>query len=286
MQTTQRWIGAGLAVLALAAAPHRASAQAASIPSAAAGPATNDDNRGRKLLDQMVEALGGAAWLNRTEITREGQAASFYKGQPHEGVAHFIEYVRMEPFAERVVIVTKIGVFIPTDHRDVAEVWVGDEGYEITYKGKKELPKEDLAEFKLRRAHSLETVVKDWLKQPGVLVTFEGTNIVERHLCDRVSVLTPNNDAVELEIDEATHLPLSRSFQFRDPKFRDLDTDVEQYDDYHPIQGVMTPMNTTRLHNGEMVSQRFFTHVVYNEKLPDDLFDPDRPLTRGTPKTK
>jgi hypothetical protein len=253
-------------------------AQASAIPSAQKAPEAPGENRGRKLLDQMVQALGGDAWLNRKDWIAVGKAATFYKGSANPYVTEFERYYRMEPYGERVVIVSKMGIFIPTTKRDIAEVWTLDDGYEITFRGKKELPKDDVADYKLRRAHMLEVVVKDWLKQPDVLITYEGTDMVGRRLADKVSILTANNDGVVLELDETTHLPLSRSFQSRNPTFHDLDTDLEQYDDYHPVQGIMTPLTITRLKNGDMVSQRFLTKVTYNVNLDQDLFNPERPL--------
>ena len=261
--------------------------QASALPSAQAGPeaqptAAGEVTQGRKLLDQMVAALGGDAWTQREDWIFYGRSATFYKGQPHEEVPAFEEYYRAKPFAERVVVITHFGPIIATDHRDIAEVWTPDAGYEVTYKGKNPLPEKDVTEYERRQRHSLEVVVNEWLKQPGVLVTYEGTNMVERRLADQVSVLTASNDAVTLELDEASHLPLSLSYQWRDPVYQDLNTDVEQFDDYHAVQGIMTPYSITRLHNGEMVSQRFFTKVVYNTKLAPDLFDPDRKLEKKT----
>jgi len=168
------------------------------------------------------------------------------------------------------------------DHRDIAEVWTPEGGFEVTYKGTRPLPAKDVTEYQRRRRHSLEVVVNDWLKQPGVLVTYEGSNMVERRLAEQVSVLTASNDAVTLELDEATHLPLSLSYQWRDPLYKDLNTDTLEFDDYHMVQGVMTPYSFTRVHNGEMVQQRFLTKVVYNAKLAPDLFDPDRKLEKKT----
>jgi hypothetical protein len=272
--------------LAMGVDAGRVHAQASAIPSAQGGAeaqgASPDSGKGRKLLEDMVTALGGDAWLNRQDWVVEGHAASFYKGRPHEGVAQFEEYYRMQPFGERVVYVTKLGVIFPTDHRDVAQVWTKDAGYEITYKGKTPLPVKDVEDYQRRRKHTLEVVVLDWLKQPGVLVTYEGTTMVDRHLAEQVSVLTTANDAVTIELDQTTHLPLSRMFKWRDPVYKDLNTEVDQYDDYHPIQGVMTALTITRLQNGDMTSQRFLTKYTYNTKLAEDLFDPDRPLLKKT----
>jgi len=273
------WLAVGLAMVLLSGA---ARGQASAVPSAQAGPEASEVGHGRKLLDQMVAALGGAAWLNREDWIFYGRSASFYKGQPHEEVPQFEEYYRAKPFGERVVVITHFGVIIATDHKDIAEVWTPEGGYEVTYKGTKPLPAKDVTEYQRRQRHSLEVVVNDWLKQTGVLVTYEGSNMVERRLAEQVSVLTASNDAVTLELDEATHLPLSLSYQWRDPLYKDLNTDTLEFDDYHMVQGVMTPYSFTRVHNGEMVQQRFLTKVVYNAKLAPDLFDPDRKLEKKT----
>ena len=179
-----------------------------------------------------------------------------------------------------MVIVSKQGVFIPTTKRDVAEVWTPENGYEVTYHGRKELPRVDVEDFERRRLHTVETVMRDWLKRPGTLVTYDGTDMDERRMVDKVSILTTDNDAVTLGLDTTTHLPRSRSFQWRNPVYKDLDTDLERYDDWQKEDGVMTALTITRYRNGDMISQRFLTKVQYHLPLAADLFDPDRPLTK------
>jgi hypothetical protein len=105
-------------------------------------------------------------------------------------------------------------------------------------------------------------------------VVAEGTVMVERRLADRITVLTATNDAVTLDLDAATHLPLRRSFHWRNPQFKDYDEEAESYDDYHTIQGLPTAMTITRYHNGEISNQRYLTKVVYNLPMDPSLFDP------------
>lgn len=259
-------------------------AQASAIPSAQASPDAQGPSAGRKLLDEMVAALGGPAWLNRVDYEAIGRTATFYKGTPNPYVTEFERYVRLKPFGERIIIVSKQGVFIPTTKRDVAEIWTGDAGYEVTYRGKKELPQKDIDEFLRERRHSLETVVNDWLKQPGILISYEGSDLVGRRLADKVSVITTTNDAVEIDLDEDTHLPLSLTYQWRDPLYKDFNTEVQQFDDYHPIDGIATPLTLTHLHNGDITSQVFLREVHYNMHFPADLFNPDRPLKESAKK--
>jgi hypothetical protein len=277
-----------LAVLAVAAflaaslAPARLHAQASEIPSAAPPSAAADgqtsEQRGRALLDQMVAALGGDAWLNRTSIQLDGRTAAFFQGAPDPGVTDYHELRRLpasgQPEASRIGFLTERGMIMPGKKTDVYQIWTGNQGYEVTYKGETTLPKEQVEDFYRRRAHSIDEVVRTWIHAPGVMIVAEGTTMVERRLADKLSVLSANNDAVTIELDATTHLPVRRTFQWRNQQFKDYDEDAEEYDDYHTIQGLPTALTITRYHNGEMVSQRYYTKVVYNPPFAASLFDP------------
>ena len=163
---------------------------------------------------------------------------------------------------------------MPGKKIDVVQIWKDGHGYEITYKGATDLPKDQVEEFYRRRAHSIEEVVRSWINAPGVMIVAEGTSLVERHLADKVTVLSANNDAVTLELDVTTHLPVRRTFQWRNPQFKDFDEYVEEYDDYHTIQGLPTAMTVTSYKNGDMVGQRYLTKVAYNGPADPSLFDP------------
>jgi hypothetical protein len=263
------------ALLAPSLAPQRARAQASEIPSAA--PPTpagqTDTQRGQALIDQMIAALGGDAWLNRTSMETDGRTTSFFHGQPNPYVTQYHELHRFaasgQPDCDRIELGKK---------RDVIQIWTATAGTEITYKGNNPLPQDQVDETLRRRAHSIEEVVHTWIHTPGVVIVYEGTTMVERRLADKVSVLTANNDAVTLELDASSHLPARRTFQWRNPQFNDYDEEAETYDDYHTFQGLPTPMTITRYHNGDMSNQRYITKVSYNVPTPAPLFDPTLPL--------
>jgi hypothetical protein len=258
----------------------RAGAQASALPSAQVGSARGESGKGRALLDEMVAALGGEAWLDRQTWTFSGRTARFYKGQPDVGAPEFEEYCRAEPFGERVVMISHYGAVVAKDHRDVVDVWTSEGGYEITYKGTAVLPAKDVAEFARWRGHSVDVVVKEWLKQPGVVVRYVGSKMVGRSMADEVSVLSASGDAVTLELDQSTHLPLSVGFQWRDPVYKDWNTDVQEFADYHAVQGIMTPYSVITMHNGDMTGEKFLTKAVYNVPMAAELFDPKQPLEK------
>jgi hypothetical protein len=256
----------------------RAEAQAAVVPSVQVRPGGEDVDHGKKLLEAMVAALGGEAWLHRQTWIFYGRTAKFYQGQPDAAAPQFEEYGRVSPFGERLVVVSHFGPIVATNHSDVADVWTSEQGYEITYKGTAALPAKEVADFERLREHSLEVVVKEWLPQPGSVVMDEGQKMAERRLAEEVSVLSASNDAVTVMLDESTRLPLSISFQWRDPVYKDWNTEVVEFADYHEIQGIMTPYSVITMHNGEMTSERFLTGAVYNTKLGAELFDPHQTL--------
>lgn len=261
-------------------------AQASDIPNATTAEPTPQaqETRGRQLMDQMVTALGGDAWLNRKDMQFHGRIAAFFQGQPNGMVVEFDAWQQFpagtQQHAERIGFLTDKSMIFPGKKIDVVQIWTGGEGYEVTYKGKTNLPKDQVEDYYRRQAHSIEDVVRKWLKAPGVMVLYNGTSMVERRMADQVTILSANNDAVTIDLDAGTHLPLRRTFQWRNTTFKDHDEDVEEYDDYHTIQGLPTPLTITRYHNGDMTNQRFLTGVQYNTGLPHELFNPDNLLKK------
>ena len=271
------------AALHAQAAPDSAYALPSAAPAAPAGTSSDSEARGRALLDQMVKALGGEMWLNRVCMQADGRGTSFFHGEPNPYIIEFHEAIRYDrpnvtppaTFADRVGFLTDRGMLLPGKKIDVIQIMTAGHGYEITFKGKTELPKDQVEEYYRRRDHSVESIINNWLHAPGVMVVYEGQKLIDRHLTDQVSVLSAANDAVTLWLDSASHLPIRRTFQYRDPQFHDIDEESETYDDYHAFQGINTAMTVTRYHNSDMSGQRYYTKVTYNESLSPDLFNPD-----------
>jgi hypothetical protein len=262
-----RLLIAGLA-LALVAGPCGARTQSAS---GSGGVSLTDDEgaknakQARAVLDAMVQALGGQAWLNMKNVEREGQVAAFFHGQPDVGTTLYFEFHQW-PDHDRIEY---------TKHRDVVQFYVGRTGEEVTYKGKAPLPKDQVEDYMRRRDHSIETVVKTWLNDPRTILLYEGQRLAERHLADQVTVISPDNDSVTIQTDTQTHLPLRRTFQWRDPEYKDKNTDAEEYDDYHLMDGFQTPFTISRYKNDDEIRQYYLTHVKYNQDLATDFWSVD-----------
>jgi hypothetical protein len=238
--------------------------QAASAPSA---PSASDQNaqKARVALDAMVKALGGDAWLNIQNQMTEGHIAAFFQGRPDLGTTEVYEYHQW-PDHDRTEV---------TKHRDVIEFYVGRAGWEVTYKGKAKMQQDLLDDYLRRRDRSIETAVKVWMKDPNTILVYEGQRLAERHLAEQVTLISPQNESVTILMDSQTHLPLRRVFEWRDPTYHDKNTDAEEYDDYHVLDGIQTPYAITRFKNDEMFRQLYVTKVQYNQPVPADFWNPD-----------
>jgi hypothetical protein len=243
-------------------------------------PGETVEQHGKRLLDQMLVALGGDRWLNKQTSVIDGQTASFFRGEPNGSVVQFVQYKRYAtgqvPEATRVEFLSWRGVITPGKKHDLIHLWANKQGYEMTYKGTTTLPEKQVAEYYRRQAHSLEEVMRTWVKQPDVVIVYEGSGTRDRRPVDKVSILAANNDSVTLEIEQDTHFPLQRAFRTRNEQFKDYDIDEEVYGDWRLYDGVATPMNLTTYKNGDMATQTFYTKVKFNEDLQPELFDKDK----------
>ena len=216
----------------------------------------------RAVLNAMVQALGGQPWLNLKNQMRQGKVAAFFHGQPSGGATEYWE-CHAWPDQDRIDF---------SKHRDVVQFYLGRTGTEVTYKGKAPLPQEQVDDWLRRRDHSIETVIKTWLNDPKTILIYDGRHLAGIRLADQVTMISAENDSVTIQMDVETHLPMRRTFEWRDPVYKDINTDAEEYDDYHLIDGIQTPFTITRYKNGDMTRQYYLLHVAYNQPLDRDFW--------------
>lgn len=247
------------------------SPDAPSIPATPGVAHASDDaavqnvKKARAVLDAMVQALGGQKWLEIKNREQHGRVAGFYHGQPNLGTLEVTEF-HMWPDHDRVNV---------DKHGDWVEIFENDKGWEITYRGKKAMEQQQVDDFIRRRNHSIEVAIKVWLNDPKTILVYEGQHLAERHLADQVTLISPQNEAVTIQTDADSHLPLRRSFRFRDPEYHDFVIDSEEYDDYHDMGGLPTPLRISRFRNDEMVRQFYIDRVAYNQELAPQFWDVD-----------
>jgi hypothetical protein len=221
-----------------------------------------NQNKARALLDQMIQALGGTAYLNIQDITQEGRTYGFHLGRPTSVGVLFWRFYKY-PDKDRIEVTKK---------RDVIEVFNGEKGAEITYKGTRPMDAKDLADYLRRREYALDAVLRKWLNEPGIALFYDGPSVADQKSVEQVTIMNARNQAVTLYMDVSTRLPIKKSFSWRDPADKQRNVEEEVYDNYRSVDGIMTPFVVTRYYNGDMSNQRFLSSVTYNRELNDSIF--------------
>src|SRR5215469_458062 len=97
--------------------------------------------KARAIIDQGIQALGGSAYLSWKTQTQEGRAYSFHRGEANSVGTQFWRF-RQFPDQERVELTPK---------RDVIEIFDGDKGYEVTFRGVRSMEQKEELDPIVRR---------------------------------------------------------------------------------------------------------------------------------------
>ncbi len=227
--------------------------------------AAKNANKAKSIIEEGIKALGGDTWLTIRDREQQGRTYGFHAGRPSGGGGPYWSFTEF-PDKER---------FEFTKERDVAEVFAGNKGYEITYKGPHPVEAKDLEDYLRRRHYSLETVLRTWVNDPTVVLLYDGNAIAAQHPALQVTLVNDKNESVTLYFDVDTHLPVKKTFEWRDPVDKQKNLEEEVYENYRPVSGIMAPFNYTRFFNGDMSNQRFLNSVTINLGLDPAMFDPN-----------
>lgn len=242
---------------------------AKSSPKSSAAPISLMDDanarQAKSIIERGIQALGGDAWLTLRDKEQQGRTYSLHHGRPSGAGTIFWSFSEF-PDKERVEL---------TKERDVTELFVGDKGYEITFRGVHPVEEKDLVDYLRRRRFSLDNVLRTWVNDPTMVILYDGHAIAAQHDSEQVSLINAKNERVVLYFDSDNHLPIKKAFEWRDPVDKQKNLEEEIYENYRPISGIMAPYNVTRYFNGDMSNQRFLNSVTINQGLDQAMFDPN-----------
>src|SRR5881394_2537098 len=131
-----------LTTFAVAQAPvgDQSSAPAPSAPASGSSDQVNAA-KARGIVDLGIQALGGQAYLTWRTQSSEGRSYSFHHGEPNSVGTLFWRF-KQYPDKERVEVTKK---------RDIVEIFNGDKGYEVTFRGVRDLDDKTELQPYLRR---------------------------------------------------------------------------------------------------------------------------------------
>ena len=215
--------------------------------------ATAQSQKPAQVIDQMLAALGGSAFLDAKDIHTSGRFFAFTRGQL-SGSDIFNDYIKF-PEMER----TEFGPPSNANKRTVT-INRGKEGWKIA--GKKEPEPQGIGEaeeFVKSFRTSFDYVLRFVLDQKQTTLQNLPSEIIDSKRIDVVELL-----------DRDTHLPVKMQVRRTD----ESKLHEEQYSNWHKFQGVMTPMYVSRLTDGVKTMEIHLDTAAYDTGLSDNLFSP------------
>ena len=218
--------------------------------------------KAKQLLQQAVDALGGTAYKNVRDVTCSGRLSQFGHSGELNGFERFMDYA-VPPDKDRTENLPQ---------RNIIQVFNGDKGWTLDRGGVSEAAATDIAHFQEDSQKDLDNILRHRIHEPGMIFRYGGPDIVDLQEADWVEMVDSDNRTVRLALARATHLPIRKVVETRDPSTRMKTEEIEYYSNYHPVDGVQTAFQITRDRNGLKVYQVFFDSCQYNTSVPDSLF--------------
>ena len=218
--------------------------------------------KGRQILDQLITALGGPTYLDIRESSCEGRLAQFGHSGEMTGYTNFKVYWRF-PDKNRTDF-SKKGVIV--------NVYNGDKGWTLDRGGVSELSTAAVADFQEQAKRDINNLLRLRLKEPGMVIRFGGTDIVDLKTVDWVEITDTEQRDFRLAVDRTTHFLVRTVVTLQDDTSPDRSVETHIFTNYQLMDGVQTPLQITLDRNGRRINQVFFQSCKYNPGFSEEFF--------------
>ena len=237
--------------------------------------------KAKHLLQQVIGALGGQAYLDVRETDCEGRVAQFGNNGDLMGFTLFHD-LWLLPDKNRTEYISKgesalMGYLIGegpffTHGGTMITLFSGDEGWMLDKGGVTSQTEDMVKTFVEQVQTNMNNVLRSRVNEPGSEVLYGGTDLIDLKEAEWIEFTDRDHREMRLAVDKSTHLPLRWVVETRDPETRERTENMTTYAQYQPMDGVRTPLNLIRSHNDRKLSQTFLTSCKYNTNLAPQLF--------------
>ena len=217
--------------------------------------------KAKAILQQAIDALGGATYLNVHNSDCTGRFAQFQHSGEIGGYIELREYREM-PDKNRVEYDPKALI---------VDLYAGDKGWTLDRSGVSELPAADMTDYHEQLKMQMGYVLRNRMNDRGLFFRYGGSDVVDLKEADWVEIGEQGRN-LRIAVGRSDHLPIRSVLLQRDPKTGENSERSTFYTSYHLIDGIQTPFRESRFLTGRQVYQVFWESCGYNVDLPADFF--------------
>jgi hypothetical protein len=237
---------------------------------APAQPAESREARGKRVVYEALQALGGDAFLHMNGRVESGRAYSFYR-ERISGLDRATIYTRyLAPVPGQVEVRERENFGIK---QDSGILLLEDGAWEINYHGTRPMDDEKFTNYKMSTLRNVLYILRQRLNEPEMAFYSQGSDMFENRPVEIVDITDAANNTVTVYFDQRSKFPVRQRFRRRNEQFHDFDTEVTIFGLYRNVGGgVMWPCNIRRERNGEKIYEMIADQVEINKDLKDNLF--------------
>jgi hypothetical protein len=237
----------------------------------AAGAETNLE-RGKRVVSECVDALGGERFRQVRHREQTGRAYSFYREQVNglSIATIYIEYESGVKDTAHQLAVRERENF--GKKQDYGVLFTEDAAYDITFRGTRPLEDERFQRYKTTTLNDIFYILRIRINEPGMTMESRGADVVDNRAVEIVDIVDAENNLVTVYFDQLTKLPVRQVFKHRDPKTKLNDDEVSLFTKYRTVDGIQWPFAVQRERNGEKSFELFSESVNFDKSIPEKLF--------------
>ncbi len=241
--------------------------------------------KGKQILSDLINALGGAGYSQVHESQCQGRRALFGHNGALTGYIDFIDY-RRYPDTDRTEYIGKgrntiLQSLIGIDGLDFAHggivitLFHRDQGWTYDRSGVSKVPATAVTDFQEQVKRNVDNLLRLRLNEEGMSVRFGGSDTVDLKQVDWVELTDREQRTFRLAVDRSTHLLVRGVVITKNEETQEIDEDVAIYTNYQLRDSVWVPLQISRERNGRRTSQYFYDTCKFNPGFPDSLFSKD-----------
>ena len=252
--------------------------------------------KAKAIVQQVISALGGRAFLNVRDSDCSGRLAQFGHNGQLMGNTLFRE-TWLLPSKNRMEYITKgqhniAGYLLGADRLSIVQggvlitVFDGDRGWVLDKSGVSSQPESAIKSFAEHVKSGMNTMLRSRMDEEGVEFRYAGSDLVDLKEAEWIEISDRDHRVFRMAVEKSTHLPLRWVVTTRDPETRAQTEIATSYTQFISVGGIQTPLSVSRAQNGRQVSQIFFTGCKYNANISPQLFTPASLEQRSSAATK
>lgn len=229
--------------------------------------------RGKRLIDECVTALGGDRFLSMQDRLEAGRAYSFYREQLN-GLTLAKLYTRYLPHVtETANTLAVVEREFFGKKEDSSVLFTQDEAWDITFRGARPIPSDQFARYKESTLRNILYILRIRLHEPGMIFEARGADVLSNRPVEIIDVGDAQNRITTVYFDQTTKLPVRQVFYRRNPETKDRDEEVTEFSKYRDVGGgVQWPFTIHRERNGEKIYEMYAETGEIPKKMPENLF--------------